>query len=400
MNDRVDTGAFPIDVGAAPAPRGAADFVFTFSYETYSDAVRRGMMRPPDRILASLMRSSEVRRLLVANPYRWFPRIAATPLLDRDAPFPKNGRMSLHRPARMRRDDPTDVTAVAAAYLAYDRSLLRAARKLGLVEPYAITTNPLVAGFAPVDWASGVTFFARDDWSSSPAREAYWPAYRDAYRRIAESGRPVAAVSAEIIDRIAPTGPHEVVPNGVEPSEWLGSVPEAPDWFAALPGPRAVYVGTLDSRLDVPGIADLARRRPDLQVVLLGPLPDPGYVAEFASVPNVHVHPSVGRAELVATLRNADLCLLAHRRTPLTEAMSPLKVYEYLAAGAPVIATDLPPVRGIDDRVLLVSTVDDFADVVPAALALGRAAEAERSAFIAGNSWAARHERIFALARG
>ena len=80
--------------------------------------------------------------------------------------------------------------------------------------------------------------------------------------------------------------------------------------------------------------------------------------------------------------------------------MSPLKVYEYLAAGAPVIATDLPPVRGIDDRVLLVSTVDDFADVVPAALALGRAAEAERTAFIAGNSWAARHERIFALARG
>jgi len=189
------------------------------------------------------------------------------------------------------------------------------------------------------------------------------------------------------------------VPNGVEPSEWLGPLPAAPDWFAALPDPRAVYVGTLDSRLDVPGIADLARRRPDLQVVLLGPMPDPAYVAELASLPNVHVHPSVGRAELVATLRNADLCLLAHRRTPLTEAMSPLKVYEYLAAGAPVIATDLPPVRGIDDRVLLVSTVDDFADVVPDALALGRAAETERTAFIAGNSWAARHERVFALAR-
>lgn len=408
MSEQVDTGAFPIDVetansspaGLRPAARRASDFVFTFSYETYSDAVRRGMMRPPDRILTSLMRSPDVRRLLVANPFRWFPRIAATPLLDRDTPFPSSGRMSLHRPVRLRRDDPTDVAAVAATYRAYDRSLQRAARRLGLIDPCVLTTNPLVAGFAPFEWAGGVTFFARDDWSNSPAREAYWPAYREAYRRIAASGRPVAAVSAEIIERIAPTGPNEVVPNGVEPTEWLGPRPPAPGWFAELPGPRAVYVGTLDSRLDVPGIADLARRRPDLQVVLLGPLPAPAYVAELASIANVYVHPSVGRAELVATLRNADLCLLAHRRTPLTEAMSPLKVYEYLAAGAPVIATDLPPVRGIDERVLLVQTVGDFADVVSSALAMGSAGEPERTAFIADNSWAARHERVLALVRG
>ena len=189
------------------------------------------------------------------------------------------------------------------------------------------------------------------------------------------------------------------MPNGVEPSEWLGPLPPAPAWLDAIPGPRAVYVGTLDSRLDVPGIVDLATRCPELQVVLLGPLPDPAYVADLRPIRNVHLHPSVARAELVATLRNADLCLLAHRRTPLTEAMSPLKIYEYLAAGMPVIATDLPPVRGIDERVLLADTVGEFADVVPMALALDRADERHRTAFIEANSWAARHEQVFALAR-
>lgn len=398
MSEQTDTGSLPTELEGPPCR--AADFVFTFSYETYSDAVRRGMMRPPDRILSSLMRSPEVRRLLVANPFRWLPRVAATPLLDRDVTFPSSPRMSLHRPVRMRRDDPTELAEIAAEYRSYDRSLLRAARRHALVRPYVLTTNPLVAGFAPFDWAQEVTFFARDDWSSSPAREAYWPAYRAAYRRISESGRAVAAVSAEIIERIDPTGPSAVVPNGVEPSEWLGPLPAAPDWLAAIPGPRAVYVGTLDSRLDVPGIVDLASRRPDLQVVLLGPLPDPEYVAELRVIPNVHVHPSVARAELVATLRNADLCLLAHRRTPLTEAMSPLKIYEYLAAGVPVIATDLPPVRGIDDRVLLTDGVADFADLVPAALAMGRADERRRTDFIDDNSWAARHTQVLALARG
>ena len=52
-----------------------------------------------------------------------------------------------------------------------------------------------------------VTYFGRDDWSSSPAREEYWPAYREAYRRIAESGIGVTAVSQQIIDRIEPAGP-------------------------------------------------------------------------------------------------------------------------------------------------------------------------------------------------
>jgi teichuronic acid biosynthesis glycosyltransferase TuaH len=391
----------PLLAPAEPAStvRSQADFVFTFSYETYSDAVRRGMMRPPDRILASLMASPEVRRLLVANPFRWAPRVAATPVLDRDVRFPSSERMSLHRPVRLRRDDPIDVSRLGTEYALYDRSLRRAARRLGLERPLALTTNPLVAGFAPFDWASAVTFFARDDWSSSPAREAYWPAYREAYRRIARSGRAVAAVSAEILERIAPTGPALVVPNGVEPSEWLGDAPPPPAWFAAIPGPRAVYVGTLDSRLDVPGIADLATRVPDLQVVLLGPLPDPEYVAALRPLRNVHVHASVARPELVAVLRNAEVCLLAHRRTPLTEAMSPLKIYEYLAAGAPVVSIDLAPVRGIDDRVLLVDSVSDFADEVPRALALGTAREVERNAFIGANSWAARHEQVFALAR-
>jgi len=193
--------------------------------------------------------------------------------------------------------------------------------------------------------------------------------------------------------------PAAVVPNGVEPAEWLGPAPAPPAWFAGIPGPRAVYVGTLDSRLDVPGIADLALRRPDMQVVLMGPLPDPAYVDRLRALPNVHLHPSVARAELVAVLRNSELCLLAHRRTSLTEAMSPLKIYEYLAAGVPVISIDLAPVRGIDERVLLVDSVAEFADAVPTALAMGRADDAARASFIAANSWAARHEQVFALAR-
>jgi teichuronic acid biosynthesis glycosyltransferase TuaH len=94
----------------------------------------------------------------------------------------------------------------------------------------------------------------------------------------------------------------------------------------------------------------------------------------------------------------ADVCLLPHRRTPLTESMSPLKLYEYLASGRPVVASDLPPARGIDSRVMLVAPGGDFPGAVREALRSGPASESERRRFVERNSWARRHERILDIA--
>ncbi|QHC60115.1 hypothetical protein [Rathayibacter sp. VKM Ac-2760] len=375
-------------------PAAQRDVIFTFSYETYTDAAKRGMMRPPDRILNTLVQSPEVGKLLVGNPYRFLPTALARRALGREVAFPAEPTRVLHSPLRARRSDPIGVDEIAEEYRAYDRDLARVADEMELVRPVVITTHPLVAGFSPFEWAEHVMFFARDDWTTSTRWKSHWPAFQEAYRRVASSGRSVTAVSQEIIDRIAPTGPHAVVPNGVTPEEWAGPVPESPEWLSRIPGPRALHVGTLDDRLDVEGIVAVATAHPELQIVLMGPQPDPGYLAPLAPFGNVHLHHSVGRRELVATMRNVELCLLAHRRTALTEAMSPLKLYEYVASGCPVISVDLPPIHGISDRIRIVPTMAEFAAVVDDALADGRATEEERLGWIHANSWAARHETV------
>ncbi|MTD15832.1 glycosyltransferase [Nakamurella sp. YIM 132087] len=395
------TGIRPHDSAAGSAPAGAIarDIVFTFTFETYGDAVHRGMNRPPDRLLQSLMVSEQVRRLLVVNPFRSAPvRALRTVLGKGDARFPADDEHTLYTPLRVRRQDPTDVPKVRSAFREFDRKVGETARGRGLVHPAVITANPLMGAFCPFDWAGPVTFYARDDWAALPSREPWWPAIRAAYRSMQASGRAVVAVSQKIIDRIEPTGPAAVVPNGVEPAEWTGPMPEAPPWLQAIPHPRAIYVGTLDSRLDAEGLAVLAKARPDLHVVLLGIRADAGYLDRVLELPNVHVHDQVGRAELAASIRNCDLALLSHQRTELTEAMSPLKIYEYLAAGCPVLSIDLAPCRNISDRVLLTDTVDDFVDVLDDALALGRQAEPDRLAFLEANSWKARHQQILSVA--
>ncbi len=373
----------------------ARDHVFTFSYETYNDAVMRGMMRPPDRILQTLMASPRVDRLLVANPYRSFAGAVSRRLGGAQAVFPETERRRLVQPLRLARSDSTSPRRLIGALRSYDSALREAAVSMGMNAPCVITTNPIVAAFAPFAWASTVTYFGRDDWLSAEDRSAYWPAYRAAYQQIREAEVGVVAVSQEIIDRIDPRGPAAVVPNGVDPGEWTGAVPPAPEWLAAIPEPRAIYVGTLDSRLDTEGLAVLAAERPNLSIVLLGPAGDSAAIDGVRGLPNVHIHGGVGRAELVAALRNSQLSLLAHRRTPLTEAMSPLKVYEYLAAGLPVVSIDLPPVRRLgDDRVIFADSTAEMADAVDSALRMGPSSEAARVAWLQQNSWTARHQTI------
>lgn len=375
------------------------DVVFTFTFETWSDAVARGMARPPDRLALTLLEHPDVRKLLVADPPRNAARRLAKRLLGRhDAPFPTASGRTHVTPVSWRSVDPVSIPGQERQGRAYDAALAAAASAQGMSDVAVITASPFAAGYSPFDWAAGATYYARDDWTQLPARRAWWPALRESYARLRASGRPVIAVSQAILDRIEPTGEALVVPNGVEPAEWVGPKPADPAWLAGIPHPRALYVGTLDSRLDVPGLLELARRRPDLQVVLLGVVGDADAVAPLYGVPNIHVLPPTDRAGLVAAVRNSDLCLVSHARTALTEAMSPLKIYEYLAGGAPVLSIDLAPVRGIDPRVLLTDTTAQFADRLDEALALGPADEDARLDFVAANSWRSRHDRILDVA--
>jgi glycosyltransferase involved in cell wall biosynthesis len=371
------------------------DVLFTFDAITWDAVQRRGMCFPEDRLAEALIESSEVRRLVVSNPPRSLPIKLIKDRLRRPRPFPESERATLHEPVRLRRRDPVRIGGVARAYRAYERSLRRAARKMGLERPVVITAQPLLAGFGDFDWADSVTLYATDDWAAHPDMRRWEPAFEEAYARLSSSGRRVCAVTQAILDRIDPKGPSLVVPNGIDPAEWLEPGP-APDWFESLPAPRLLYVGSLQTRVDVAAVRRAGESLDEGSVVLVGPLLDPEHFFPLGGAPHVHIHPGVDRGEVASLMASADVGLLPHVESPLTLAMSPLKLYEYLAAGCPVAATDLPPLRGVDERVVLAN--GDFAAAAERALALGRASEQQRKTFIEENSWARRTARVLDLA--
>ncbi len=383
------------------APRATAeeDVAFAFSYLSWDAASRRGWFMPEDRLARALVTHERVRGLLVCDRVRSLPLKL---LRDRFSsggatPFPTDERTRLLGPVRLRRTDPTSLRGVRRTFSAYDRAMERAAADMGLQAPAVITTNPLLAGFAEFAWARAVTFYAVDDWAVHPVYRRWWPAYLKSYELMRERACRVAAVSGPLLGRLAPTGPSMVIPNGLETAEWLSAHRSAPA-FAALPRPLLIYVGTLDGRLDVKWLQETARGLRSATLALVGPLVDAGHVEPLRAEPNISIHPSLARDDLVELVRSADVGMIPHVRSPLTEAMSPLKLYEYLAGGLPVVATDLEPMRRVDPRVVLVPEGGDFAAATRRALALGRADEQERRAFLEDNSWESRYEDLLDLA--
>lgn len=389
---------------AAPPPsaRSRADVVFTFSYVSWQAAAARGWFMPEDRLARALVSHERIGRVLVADLARSLPamalRDAATRLRGDTHPFPSGPAARHLRPVRMRREYPASPRAAERAVARYERRLERAARRMGMSRPAVITANPLLAGLGRFEWAGPVTFFATDDWLAYPLHRRWWPAYEESFRRVRATGRRVCAVTAAALERIDPSGRSLIVPNGLDPAEWEGPAPAPPGWSTTVRRPLLLYVGSLDQRLDVAAVGEIASALPEATVALVGPLLDERHLAPLRAHANVEIHPPVGRELVTALIRSADVGLIPHVSSPLTRAMSPLKLYEYLAGGLPVLATELPGVCGVDERVTLVAAGGLHADGVRAALARGRAPEDERLAFIAANSWRARQEALLELA--
>ena len=298
---------------------------------------------------------------------------------------------------RFRRQDGVSKRMLERTYADYDRRLEARARNMGMHAPAMITTNPFYAAYAPLEWTGPVTYYGWDNWAALTTIEKWWAVFHDVYERISARGHRVCAVSQTLLDTIKPTGPGIVVPNGVVPSEWQPPWEEAP-WAKSLPAPHILYGGAIASRLDVDAVKEISQAFPFGSIIFVGPVLDRDVLNRLKRLPNVHVRDPVPRKQIAGLIHSVDVCIMPHLRNELTNSMSPLKIYEYCAAGRPSAATDMTPVRGIHHAVFLVPEGGSFAEAVARALDHGPMAEEDRQDFLEKNSWERRHEEILEFA--
>ncbi|RJK97874.1 glycosyltransferase [Vallicoccus soli] len=218
-------------------------------------------------------------------------------------------------------------------------------------------------------------------------------------REVSRRADRVVAVSPVLEEKWRALGHDPVLmTNGCDYDLFAGTDTAVPAPEVTLRRPVAGFIGTLNERTD----ADLLEAVAEAghSVLLVGPRSE---AAPHAALDRIFARPNVQwvgpkrHHEVPSYLRHVDVGLVPYTDSPFNRASFPLKVLDYLSAGLPVVANDLPSVRWLGtDLTELTTGRQAFADAVARALATPRdeALVARRRAFAAQHSWDRRVEQL------
>jgi GT2 family glycosyltransferase/glycosyltransferase involved in cell wall biosynthesis len=156
------------------------------------------------------------------------------------------------------------------------------------------------------------------------------------------------------------------------------------------------YYGAIAGWFDLELMTEVARRRPHYTFVLLGGVFDVDTSA-LEALANVRLLGQRPYEEMPQYLYHFDVCLIPFKVNSITESTDPVKMYEYLSAGKPVVSVALSELEPFRDYIYLAHDRDDFLAQLDSAVAENDTEKvAERRRFAARNTWPQRYSAIMA----
>jgi len=268
----------------------------------------------------------------------------------------------------------------------------------GLAEPpIAITTLPVVAdliGRLPVaKWV----YYCVDDFGEWPGLD------RKTMSRMEETvvarADIIVAASENLQTRLKSMGrDSHLLTHGVDVEFWQAEHPTL-SGLDQLERPLIVFWGVIDRRMDTAFVQNLAEQLARGTIVLAGPEQEPD--SALARLPRIHRTGPLPFTSLPALAREASVLIMPYVDQPVTRAMQPLKLKEYLATGKPVVVRDLPANRDWADALDLVSTPEQFEKAVKLRLETGLAPEQRQARErLVHESWQSKAKRFEELLGG
>ncbi len=251
----------------------------------------------------------------------------------------------------------------------------------------------------PYEKFSGKKIFdAVDDWREHPYCKD-WGDYLDqSYELIDKNADAIFTVS-EVVQKIFPTNSNvNWIPNGIDYDHYQKKEDRLNDKLKNIKKPVIGYLGIIESRLDFELLEKIAQKFSNASLVLAGPVWKHAKVEKLQRMPNVHFVGPISYYDLPELYNFFDISIIPHKITPFTKSMNPLKMYEYLACGLPVVTTPVAGVEKFADYITVAENNNDFLKAIEANLNSHSKGEVEkRKAAVRDQTWQTRLDKMFSL---
>lgn len=209
----------------------------------------------------------------------------------------------------------------------------------------------------------------------------------------------MVTVSSELLLRKAKTHNQNVfyIPNACEYTHFSKQPDSLATELENISKPLIGFYGAIANWFDVELINQLAERNPEWTFVLVGHFYKE-LTEEFQPLQNIVLLGEKPYRDLPKFLYAFDVCLIPFKQMPLTMATNPVKVYEYLCSGKPVVSTKLPELEAMSNCVYLAEGVLEFEKGIRRGLEeSGDKSSSSRRDFAAVQTWDVRYVNLTSI---
>lgn len=264
-------------------------------------------------------------------------------------------------------------------------------------EAYLKNVRPVVyytsAAQADSIWKYNPSLVVFDSVDEPSGEFATWLPY---YEKAVKTADIVLTTSDKLFFRAREINPFTyLVPNGCDFEHFSRTDLEIPSDIAGIKRPIIGYIGVVATWVDLELVDQLAKAFPQYNIVMVGPLYN---VTEVPRRPNIHWLGYKDYKDLPAYAQVFDVGIIPFKRTSMVEAVNPIKMWEYMAVGMPIVSVSIPEAEKYRDLVYTADSHENFIDAVIKALDEDSLEKRSRRLFTARqNSWLVRAEEVIGI---
>ena len=241
-------------------------------------------------------------------------------------------------------------------------SIKEAQQYLKMVSPALFLWSPLSFGVIDKFDESLVVFDALDNWARHPemtdARDEILQGYNVVTKRA-----DLIFANSEALRHFFRKKKRDAIfiPNGVDIDFFdVKSKNSIPKDLQNLKKPIVGYAGKIAKRIDVSLLSYLANNMPGVNFVLIGPILNKAWIKALNKQKNIFFLGDKHYQELPLYLAQFDICIIPHNVGNLENDGDPIKLYEYLAMGKPVVSTNISGIQNFRKQITIAYSKEEF----------------------------------------